>query len=139
MTTNHERKKITPVYIHLLGPKDIFVFGSNEAGIHGDGAAKQAMIWGAVKGQKFGLQGKTFAIPTKDKNFKTLPLINIEVYVEWFFLFAKDHSDLRFLVTPIGTGLAGLTAQQIAPMFSNCLSLDNVFLPDSFINVLNNK
>ena len=50
----------------------IFVFGSNLAGRHGAGAALCALReHGAIYGQGVGLQGNSYAIPTKDSKFKT--------------------------------------------------------------------
>ena len=96
----------------------IFVFGSNEAGIHGAGAAKAAyMHHGAIWGRGWGLQGNSFAIPTKDWNIVTLPLIKIEQYVTWFLDYTCEHPELVFQVTRIGCGLAGYTDSQIGPMF----------------------
>ena len=46
--------------VENLGENEIFVFGSNEAGRHGAGAAKLALRWGAKRGQGIGLQGKTY-------------------------------------------------------------------------------
>ena len=40
--------RITESNITKLALNDIFVFGSNESGRHGRGAAKTAMKWGAV-------------------------------------------------------------------------------------------
>lgn len=98
----------------------IFVFGSNTAGIHGAGAAKVALSrFGAKLGQGFGLQGKSFAIPTKNRQIRTLPLEIIRLYIEKFINFAKENPQLRFNVTRLGTGLAGYTDEQIAPMFEN--------------------
>jgi len=126
--------------ITKLEPNEIFVFGSNLRGIHGAGAAKQALKWGAVMHNPFGLQGQTFAIPTKDVNIETLPLYKINVYVSMFQITAKaNESKLRFLVTPIGCGLAGYTPEDIAPMFKGCLELDNVVLPDEFLKVLKDE
>lgn len=104
----------------------IFVFGSNEAGIHGAGAAKYAVKnYGAVMGVGFGMTGNSFAIPTKDKTIRTLPLTKINEYVDKFIEFAKSNPDLEFQVTQIGCGLAGYEPWQIAPMFEmapvNCL------------------
>lgn len=49
----------------------IFVFGSNYEGRHGAGAAKIAKEhFGAVYGQAEGLQGNSYAIPTKDLRVK---------------------------------------------------------------------
>lgn len=109
----------------------IFVFGSNLAGRHGAGAAKFAMKnHGAKYGQGFGIQGNSFAIPTKDANIRTLPLRHIRIYVEMFKIFAKDHPELTFQLTPIGCGLAGYKPSDIGPMFKN--SPANVVIPDEF-------
>jgi hypothetical protein len=65
---------ISPDNIKELKDGEIFVFGSNLAGTHGAGAAKQALKFGAVYGEGNGRCGwSTYAIPTKDKNIKTLP------------------------------------------------------------------
>ncbi|WP_276122648.1 A1S_2505 family phage non-structural protein [Pararhizobium qamdonense] len=104
---------------------DIFVFGSNLAGIHGAGAAKFAKNFhGAIYGQGIGLQGKSYGIPTKDRRIETLPLSEVRRHVNDFIVFAKSRPDLTFEVTPIGCGLAGYKRLQIKPMFdgmpANC-------------------
>lgn len=97
---------------------DIFVFGSNLAGIHGAGAAKFAKAHhGAIYGQGIGLQGRSYGIPTKDRFINTLSLEDIRRHVTDFIAFAKSRPDLTFYVTPIGCGLAGYKRQQIRPMF----------------------
>ena len=53
--------------------------------------------------------------------------------------YAEDHPELRFLVTRIGCGNAGYTANQIAPLFKRCIHLENVALPSDFWNVLGLK
>lgn len=109
----------------------IFVFGSNLAGRHGAGAAKFAVQrHGAVYGKGWGLQGNSFAIPTKDANIRTLPLSSIQTYVEKFKMFATEHPELTFQLTPIGCGLAGYKHEQIGPMFKG--SPSNVVIPDEF-------
>lgn len=96
----------------------IFVFGSNLAGIHGAGAAKEAYLrYGAVMGRGNGLSGSSYAIPTKNQFLKSLTLQQIEVYVRDFISYAKKHSELYFKVTQVGCGLAGFTANEIAPLF----------------------
>lgn len=51
----------------------IFVFGSNPEGRHGAGAAKTAVdSFGAIYGQGEGLQGNSYALPTKDLRSKPL-------------------------------------------------------------------
>lgn len=97
----------------------IFVFGSNEAGFHGAGAALNALaMHGALMGCSYGHYGDSFAIPTKDSHLKTLPLQRIEDYVTGFLAYARGRRDLKFKVTRIGCGLAGLEDKEIAPLFS---------------------
>lgn len=105
--------------------KMVFVFGSNESGIHGAGAAKYAYEKkGARWGKCYGHLGDSFAIPTKDEFIETMPLERIQQYVEGFLAYAKGHRKVNFQVTCIGCGLAGLKHKDIAPMFkdapSNC-------------------
>jgi hypothetical protein len=114
-----------------LSNKQIFVFGSNLKGVHGAGSALSARKQhGAILGQGIGLQGNSYAIPTKETPYKTLPLEKVESYVKEFLLFAKINDDLIFNVTRIGCGLAGFTPEQIAPLFKD--SPKNVNLPDDF-------
>lgn len=40
------KNRTTPEVITTLQPNEVFVFGSNLAGIHGKGAAKQAVKFG---------------------------------------------------------------------------------------------
>lgn len=113
----------------------IFVFGSNLAGRHGGGAARHALDHcGAVYGQGIGLQGSSYGIPTKDFAIETLPLDSIAEYVTGFLTFARRRSDLSFLVTAIGCGLAGLDARDIAPMFAG--ATENVFLSAKLVEGL---
>lgn len=112
----------------------IFVFGSNLAGRHGAGAAKFALEHhGAIYGIGIGLQGSSYAIPTKDKNIETLPKYVIEDYVASFLDFAAVHDKLVFNVTEVGCGLAGYKPTDIAPWFKN--HSDNVRLPQAFKEV----
>lgn len=116
-------------------PNDIFVFGSNLAGRHGKGAALFArQNCGAVYGKGMGIQGSSYAIPTKDFAIKTLPLDRIRLHVSEFLGFADTHPEMTFHVTAIGCGLAGYTPAQIAPMFAD--APDNIVLPDEFTSVL---
>ena len=99
---------------------EIFVFGSNERGIHGAGAAKEALKYGAKLGIGYGLEGNSFAIPTKDFNIKTLNIDIVKRYIALFVLFSKIHRELKFKVTRIGCGLAGFKDSEIAPLFKDC-------------------
>lgn len=98
----------------------VFVFGSNESGIHGAGAAKFAYEKkGARWGKAYGHHGDSFAIPTKDEFIDTMPLERIAQYVQGFIAYATGHRKLRFQVTAIGCGLAGYRHEDIAPMFKD--------------------
>lgn len=121
----------------LAQDDQIFVFGSNLAGHHGAGAAYTAMInWEAEYGVGFGPTGKAYAIPTKDENIRTMPLVRIAVYTGGFASYAKQHPELTFLVTRIGCGLAGYTDEDMAPLFKECVGLSNVELPEAWLKVL---
>jgi hypothetical protein len=118
--------------ITSLGPNEIFVFGSNLRGIHGGGAAAQAhRDFDAAWGCGIGLSGRCYAIPTKGYRLEVLPLPTINNYVQGFLLFAKSKPDWKFMLTPIGTGLAGYNFSDIAPMFKDAPA--NVIKPDCFL------
>lgn len=119
-----------------LQPDEVFVFGSNEAGAHGAGAALRALDFGAIVGQGYGPQGKAFAIPTKNGWIRTLPVEEIGKYVTRFIEYAKERPETKFLVTPIGCGLAGYKFEDIAPLFKDALGISNIILPEEFINIL---
>jgi hypothetical protein len=125
--------KYTPENITHLEPNQIFVYGANEAYIHGAGAARLAMRWGAKYGAD-GLVGQTYGIPTKDRQIYTLPLDKIQLHVNFFLSFAFSHQEYEFLVTKIGTGLAGIPISDIAPLFKIIKTgvFENVILPEDF-------
>lgn len=111
----------TPDRITVLKVNVIFVFGSNLAGAHGGGAARLAwQRFGAVWGQGVGLQGQSYAIPTMQGGVET-----IKPYVDDFIEFASQHPELRFLVTRIGCGIAGFRPEEIAPLFTEAVDLEN--------------
>jgi hypothetical protein len=114
--------------------KVIYVFGSNLKGIHGSGTAREALLhWGAIFGQGKGLQGRSYALPTKETPYRSLSLAGIESEVLDFIDCAKANPDLTFYVTQVGCGLAGYTPNVIGPMFREATKLSNVDLPDEFI------
>ena len=86
----------SPNYITKLQPDEIFVFGSNLAGMHGGGAAR----------------------------------------LDEFIKFAKQHPQLKFLVTEIGCGIAGFSPSEIAPLFEQAREVKNIYLPERFWMVL---
>lgn len=119
--------RITPDHITSLNDNEIFVFGSNAQGLHGGGAAAAAMkYYGAQWGQGEGLQGRSYAIPTMGTINET------EAAVARFVRFAREHPEMKFLVTRIGCGIAGHTPAEIAPLFAGVANVENICLPKDF-------
>ena len=123
-------REFTPERISELKPNEVFVFGSNLAGMHGGGAAWIAYErFGAIMGQGVGLQGQSYAIPTMQGGVET-----IKPYVDEFIAFAKDHPEYKFFVTKIGCGIAGFSVEEIAPLFYHAIDCENIILPKEFVN-----
>ena len=123
--------RFTPENISVLAENEVFVFGSNLAGLHGGGAAKVALErFGAENAKGIGHFGQSYAIPTKDELIETLPIEEISEHVAAFIEYAKTKPELTFFVTQIGCGLAGYSPDDIGPLFSNVP--DNVVLPETF-------
>ena len=122
-------RRYTSERITGLKENEIFVFGSNLAGAHGGGAARLAYErFGAVWGEGVGLHGQTYAIPTMQGGVDT-----IKPYVDDFIRFAKAHHGLTFLVTRIGCGIAGFRDEEIAPLFTDAMDVENIILPKEFV------
>ncbi|WP_231945182.1 A1S_2505 family phage non-structural protein [Agrococcus jejuensis] len=112
-----------------LGPDEVFVFGSNARGVHAAGAARAAHErFGAVWGEGDGLHGQSYAIDTMSG------AAVMAERVAAFLRFAAEHAELRFLVTPIGTGIAGHQPHDVAPLFAGAPA--NVVLPPEFADLL---
>ena len=127
-----KKNRITPEWIDTLKDNEIFVFGSNLAGMHGGGAARVARLrFGAVLGNGVGIQGQSYAIPTMQGGVET-----IRPYVDDFIAYAQQHPSLHFLVTPIGCGIAGFEPEDIAPLFEGAKAVKNISLPESFWEVI---
>jgi hypothetical protein len=111
---------------------NIWAFGSNLAGRHGKGAALFArQHYGAIYGCGEGIQGSSYAIPTKDKFLRPRTLSEINESVKTFLKYAKDHPEDTYKLTRVGCGLAGFTNYQIAPMFKNYTK--NIIIPPEWI------
>ena len=93
---------------------EVFVFGSNLAGIHGKGAALAALKFGARWGTGCGLSGRTYAIPTKDSHLRPLRFDQVRRYIHGFLDYAREHPEQEFFVTRIGCGLARFQDRLIA-------------------------
>ncbi|MFA6862511.1 MAG: hypothetical protein WCS11_01315 [Dysgonamonadaceae bacterium] len=129
------KKRISPDRINNLKENEIFVFGSNLQGSHGGGAAAiAANKFGAIWGQGVGLQGQSYGIPTMHGG-----IAEIKPYVDEFIKFAKQNPNLNFLVTRIGCGIAGFTEEEMAPLFSEAANVENVYLPNTFRDIILGK
>lgn len=127
-------ERTTPDNITELEPDQIFVFGSNIDGSHAGGAAAFACLkFGAVRGQGEGLQGQSYALPT----VKGIDVMREAVHR--FTIFAAENPDKQFLVTRVGCGTAGYSPRSVAPLFRDCIRLENVFLPEDFWDCLGLK
>lgn len=113
--------------------KEIFVFESNLDGRHSKGTALTAYRHhGAIYGQGYGIQGNSFAIPTKE-DAKVLSLTKIKGYVDSFIKFARLNSDMVFNVTRVGCGLAGYDDTDTAFLFKDAPA--NCILPAGWRNI----
>lgn len=124
--------RTTPGNISFLENNQIFVFGSNEQGLHSGGAALTAVKkFGAIMGQGEGLQGQSYAIPTMEG------IDSMRKAIEHFIEYAKEHPELTFLVTRIGCGIAGYKEEEVAPLFADAKDISNIYLPSGFWNKIN--
>lgn len=125
------QNRITPDNITDLHANEVFVFGSNIHGLHGGGAARFAYEhFGAEWGVGEGRTGQCYALPTMEgpDSFR----LAVRRFTEW----AKQDHEHLYLVTPVGCGIAGYSAAQVAPWFADAATLDNVSIPESFWRVL---
>ena len=111
----------------------IFVFGSNLAGRHGKGAAKFAADnYGAVYGVGEGMTGLAYAIPTKGMNLEPLPFSEIDAAICRFLEYAKSHHG-EYMLTPIGTGLAGHSKRDVWAVLAREGLPRNVYLTSTWV------
>jgi len=130
-------REYTPENIESLPENGIFVFGSNTEGRHGKGAALIArQKFGAIYGKSSGLQGKSYAIFTKDlkKGLRSVSLNEIHTQLMCFLYYATDQDNLKFYVTKLGSSLAGYTSDEIKSLFEDLIEMipDNVILPKEY-------
>ena len=124
-------KRVASDRIAELADGEVFVFGSNVQGMHGGGAAWYAHEkFGAEWGVGEGLTGRCYALPTMEGD------ASLHKAVDNFIACARQHSELTFLVTAVGCGIAGYTPAEVAPLFKDASKLENVFLPEVFWDVI---
>ena len=114
-----------------LEPDQIFVFGSNLAGIHGAGAAWQAhKNFGARYGTGEGLTGQCYAFPTLDGGFHQLPMERLIEARDLLYQTASLRPEKQFLLTKVGCGLAGFAEETMRGLFMN--PPENLILPEDW-------
>ena len=114
-----------------MEPNEIFVFGSNTAGIHGAGAALQARLqWQARWGVGEGLTGQCYAFPTLDGRLKQLPIADMQLSRDLLYGTCSQLPDLVFLLTRVGCGLAGYPESVMRELFENPPA--NLILPSEW-------
>ena len=119
-----ERKTYSGL-IHYLNDSQIFVFGSNTQGRHGKGAALTARLrFGAIYGKPEGIQGKSFAIITKDLTKKTHPSrtkLQVISQINKLYEYATLHPDKEFIVAyKCGDhNLNAYSSEDMAKMFAS--------------------
>jgi hypothetical protein len=117
--------------IEHLEPNEIFVFGSNTAGIHGAGAALQAhRQFGAKLGCGVGLTGDCYAFPTLNERFERLPLSRLESERDELYRTCGQNPGWLFLLTKVGCGLAGFPEATMRGLFIN--PPINLILPEDW-------
>lgn len=128
--------------IKELGPNAIFVFGSNTQGRHGKGAALIAKNkFGAIYGQAEGLQGRSYAIITKDltkQNHPSRSKEQIEEQIKKLYCFALENKEKEFYVAYKGDGLNlnAYSSNEMACMFK-CMQIPaNIVFEKTFRELL---
>lgn len=133
----------TPEKITSLSPLEVFCFGSNRRGNHYSGAAYLAHTrfkapWGAGEGDYI----STYAIPTLDEDYQKVTVDALKDSIRRFLQTVRsDRAQRFFLLTEIGTGIAGWRKEEIADALWEVIlekkdelwELRNLVLPRSFI------
>lgn len=126
-TVNSYTGNITP------DANTIFVFGSNPEGRHGAGAAKIAREqFGAIYGQGEGLQGNSYALPTKDlrvkenRGLRSIPESQIIESIRKLYDVAKQNPSKQFKIAYRNTNSASLNGYTGLEMIDMFLKADSI-------------
>lgn len=99
----------------------IFVFGSNERGLHRAGAGIIAtQSYGAELGAYVGITGRSYALPVKDRFIRELYVEEIKRYVDMFKEYTHSQPNLRFWITDLCNEGRHYKPYNIAPLFIGC-------------------
>jgi hypothetical protein len=123
--------RTTPERITVIDSNEIFVFGSNLAGRHAGGAAFDAANrFGAVEGVGEGLTGECYAFPTLKGDLSKIEYDDMICIADTFYRCVDAHPELTFLLTRVGTGIAGHSAKDMKNLFIR--KRDNLVLPEGW-------
>lgn len=101
-----------------LNDKEIFVFGSNLWGNHAGGAALLAKEnFGAEDGIGEGLTGHCYAFPTLEREMTKRGWNALTNSRDRLYATARALPEYTFLLTPVGTGIAGYDYGTIELLF----------------------
>ncbi len=101
-------------------------------------------VYGVGRGWQQGREGMSYAIQTIEKPGlkRSTPLSTIVDQLIDLFKFATLHPEWTFLMTPIGAGLSGWTADEMATTMGNAVYAwgdvpSNVRIPDNLYEGVN--
>lgn len=134
-----------------LKENEIFVFGSNPEGRHGAGSAKIAKNkFGAIYGNGRGIQGKCYALVTKNltQNYleketnilykkygeRSVSLEQIKENIKDLYCYAEDNKELNFLIAYKldDKNLNGYSSLEMVEAFDSFNIPMNIVFHDSF-------
>lgn len=138
--------------LELDDPYSVFVFGSNPEGRHGAGAAKYAVLnYGAAYGQSRGLQGNSYALPTKNltagytepatgikyltAGVRSLTPQQIEANIAELYEHAASNPHYTYYIayTMDGRNLNGYSGEEMRDMFMHTEPPENIVFHESFM------
>ena len=137
-----DARKTYSGFIHYLNKDQIFVFGSNTQGRHGSGAALTARLkFGAIYGNPEGIQGKSFAIITKDLTKNTHPsrtVSQIISQINKLYEYATLHPDKEFIIPYKCSdyNLNAYSSEDMAKMFASSEIPDNIVFDKLFYELV---
>lgn len=125
--------------ITKLKDNQIFVFGSNLNGEHLGGAARQAFNdfcaeWGISEG----ITGQCYAFPTLDENMNKQNRACLLDSIVNLIDTCECNQDKIFLMTSVGTGIAGFSISYISGLFNLFKLPKNLVMPLEW-TIINNQ
>lgn len=117
--------------ITSLKENQIFVCGTNTAGLHYGGAAKQAwedfgLVWGVGEG----LSGRSYAFPTLDGEFNKLKIRSLVNSRNRLYKSCEVNKDNEYILTKVGCGIAGYQENEMKDLFID--PPNNLILPEDW-------